>query len=570
MISFYVTKSGEPFAVGASKNDTFLTVGTQGDNDINLPGVYAAKRFLMVKIQAGVLKASCIGSVRGLKVNKSTLSLDQEKMYSGSGTVPITLDKFEIFLKIGDPDPSWPTEVEKQVDDEKPVDAEDKPFSSHTTPETSLFNASGKTPSSDEIEKRNEKLEELRKQRSTREEKVKETPTDAGQFDDDFELFDTPDEPEDEVNIDDLMDSFEQSKNARKSGEVESTVTPDESGAATEDDYNGLFDSDDDDDIEFKTEKSTKRKKSLRLDESGLLDALGTSEDPEPEVETEVEVEIVEEVEEQVVEVVEIAEPAKPKALSAVQSVPITKAPASAPEKPKKPKDEKPQNIERKTTVRYFEQMTINKNFPLLVVFSKEEIDKIVQKDVAQIEGAEKIKVKREKPIVTVIPQFPGCICVPERQDIDLTPENSEVTFWVTPVAEGKLPAASVKILYEGKIIQKIDCPTKVVKSTAAKVTAGAAIISPIFFSAIESVGLDPKSQVQSGFPVVKQLSNWLESQSASMFGEPILSGMTLLGLIIGFISMIIALVFYFRARPKESDPVADFMQFSLNKTEFD
>ena len=174
------------------------------------------------------------------------------------------------------------------------------------------------------------------------------------------------------------------------------------------------------------------------------------------------------------------------------------------------------------------------------------------------------MKVKSEKPVVNVVPQFPGCICVPERQEIDLTPENTEVMFWITPVAEGKLPTASINVHYEGKIIQKIECPTRVAKSTAAKVTASAAVISPIFFSAIESVGLDPKAQMETGFPIVKQIANWLENVSISTFGEPIMSGMTLLGLVIGFIAFIAAIFFFIKSRPKESDPVDDFLSFKF------
>ncbi|MCD4657044.1 MAG: hypothetical protein K8S87_05825, partial [Planctomycetes bacterium] len=108
MISFYVTKAEKPFTVGKGKNDTFITIGVRADNDIVLEDLYAAPRFLMVKIQTGILKVSCVGSIRGLKVQKSSLSSGQDKLIPGSGKAPITIENYTIYVKIGSPDESWP------------------------------------------------------------------------------------------------------------------------------------------------------------------------------------------------------------------------------------------------------------------------------------------------------------------------------------------------------------------------------------------------------------------------------------------------------------------------------
>ena len=228
--------------------------------------------------------------------------------------------------------------------------------------------------------------------------------------------------------------------------------------------------------------------------------------------------------------------------------------------------DKKQSDIERKSTVRYYKQMSTSKNFPLLVMFTKEKVQEIIQRHVAQVEGKEKIKIKRDKPVVTIVPQFPGCICVPEKLDLDLTPDEAEARFWLTPVAEGKLVDAHVEIYYEGKKVQVIECETKVARTTAAKVSASAAIISPIFFSAIESVGFDPKAQVETGFPIVKQIADVMEEISVALFGSIIAGGMTLLGLFLGFIALIVAILFFIKAKPRKGSPIDNFLSFDVKK----
>ncbi len=694
MISFYVTKADQPFTVGKSKNDTFLTIGARADNDIILTDLHAAPRFLMVKIQTGILKVSCVGSIRGLKVQKSSLSSGQDKLIPGSGKAPITVEDYTIYIKIGSPDESWPKykdinpvvklpEVDKipsppqkpkisqdeddlistadnsfsyadrKPADQKPEKAEEKKgkiesiFDDDFDDSMEYYSANGKQSQEkkesrssvadlrQELQNERIKQEQETERREKEKAQIDEKPVEASPFDDEMlKSFDTS-KVSDKSDIDAVKKDFSLHAGSDSDtgnfgglfgeGEEEQDYSIEEEAEEIIMDVTEVHQ---DADVEFidtdfeSPEVVDKEDEAVELDEFGeVVETSTVSEQLElmlkesgeqfdefvndtkiistagsarkREIDELLSDEIILDEDEDVLEEpeIEIFAPKSPTPAAVSTSSPpkmkrkmasaqakkehrIMPAPIAQPaEMPAQKMLEKTSHehqvgidIERKTTVRYYKQMKINKNFPLLVVFSKEEIEHIVQRDVVQVEAKEKVRVKSEKPVVNVVPQFPGCICVPERQEVDLTPENTEVTFWITPVAEGKLPTASINVHYEGKIIQKIECPTHVAKSTAAKVTASAAVISPIFFSAIESVGLDPKAQMETGFPLVKQIANWLENLSISMFGVPIMSGMTLMGLIIGFIAFIAAIFFFIKSRPKESDPIDDFLSFKFMK----
>ena len=52
--------------------------------------------------------------------------------------------------------------------------------------------------------------------------------------------------------------------------------------------------------------------------------------------------------------------------------------------------------------------------------------------------------------------------------------------FKITPLATGKIENACVKLYHDGKLIDTIATPTKVVKQTITKISATIAILAPI------------------------------------------------------------------------------------------
>ncbi|MCR4315009.1 MAG: hypothetical protein NUW37_01530 [Planctomycetes bacterium] len=138
-----------------------------------------------------------------------------------------------------------------------------------------------------------------------------------------------------------------------------------------------------------------------------------------------------------------------------------------------------PAHLRRKTTIRYFKQMSPGKTFPLVAVISKETIAKVALRDVSHAEGKE-FAIAKDKPRVEVKVHFPGCITVPATQLVDVSPERVEMQFYLTPMAAGDLPDANVEIWHEGRMIERIQTPATIARPTWAKVSIACAVLFPV------------------------------------------------------------------------------------------
>lgn len=120
----------------------------------------------------------------------------------------------------------------------------------------------------------------------------------------------------------------------------------------------------------------------------------------------------------------------------------------------------------RYTHTSYFSRMLLNRAYPLVVKISTEEVG--VKKTISSITSGEKISEKEESVVldeeksVVIRPEFPGCFVVPSEQEVELSDENIEVKFHVTPLALGTLDG-SVKFLQTGKTVHSMHLETKVI-----------------------------------------------------------------------------------------------------------
>ncbi|MHA1338778.1 MAG: GTP-binding protein [Promethearchaeota archaeon] len=211
--------------------------------------------------------------------------------------------------------------------------------------------------------------------------------------------------------------------------------------------------------------------------------------------------------------------------------------------------------LERKTTVFYRRQMnpfTLNK---LSVVLSTVKVYEKLKK--LKIEEAERaisdrtLKIKEVSPFIQVEPYFPGCICVPAMIPLDAREEKAVADFQITPLATGTISDAHVRLYYEGKLIDTIPTPTKVVKQTAAKLSGIMAAMMTIFGPLFD--------QKIGGF-----LSSIFPNNIWDLIG-----GLEGFFLILSGISTIFAGLFYMIKRPKDAKPVeANFPELEefLNK----
>lgn len=228
-------------------------------------------------------------------------------------------------------------------------------------------------------------------------------------------------------------------------------------------------------------------------------------------------------------------------AASIQPSPPLQAGPAGSVATPPAPPE--PSSISRKVAVRYYHRMNPLRNFPLLVVLSKETLAAIKHSKVTQVEGKEKVVVKREAPVVEVVPIFPGCLVMPPRIKVDVTPEEAKAKFWLTPNTEGELEEARVEIWYQDKLATTIETPAKATKHTWAILSMVFALLVPVISALLEILQVD----VRKNIPLVLL---WMKR------GVEALGGATTAGLLLALLGVVGAVVFYLLNRPEEAEPI--------------
>jgi hypothetical protein len=83
-------------------------------------------------------------------------------------------------------------------------------------------------------------------------------------------------------------------------------------------------------------------------------------------------------------------------------------------------------------------------------------------------------------PAVVIRPSIPGAIVTPPEQTLGAAP-SSEVTFYVTSLALGKIPAARVEVLAAGTTAEDISLPMKTVRQRLTRVLLALTILVPAF-----------------------------------------------------------------------------------------
>lgn len=195
--------------------------------------------------------------------------------------------------------------------------------------------------------------------------------------------------------------------------------------------------------------------------------------------------------------------------------------------------------IKRKSTVYYKKQMnpfTLNE---LTVVLSNIKIYEKLKKRKIKAERTESdrtLEIKEISPYVQVEPYFPGCICVPAMIPLDARKDAATADFKITPLATGDISDATVRIYYEGKIIDEIKTPTKVVKQTMAKISGLLTGLMPLFGPLFDD-----------------KIGGYLST--AIPFWDS-LGGIEEFFLLLSGISALFTSVFYMLKRPKDAEPV--------------
>src|SRR5207302_507285 len=107
------------------------------------------------------------------------------------------------------------------------------------------------------------------------------------------------------------------------------------------------------------------------------------------------------------------------------------------------------------------------------------KVERVVMRDVAQVESETGFSVTKESPFVRIEPVIPGCAVAPSAIEVDCTASIAEAKFHVTPIIEGFMPDARIEVRHEGRVVDRVPIPTRVAKQTAAKVSAAFSFVSP-------------------------------------------------------------------------------------------
>jgi len=200
--------------------------------------------------------------------------------------------------------------------------------------------------------------------------------------------------------------------------------------------------------------------------------------------------------------------------------------------------------IERRITVRYYERMNPMRVVPLLVILSAREIERIVQKRVAQASSGP-VKVRTDQTI-EIEPILPGCTCYPPKMNVQPTTADQTVQFWVVPEVLGKIPGAYVRVSQGDKPLSEIKLEMRVVKQTLAKITGVLTLALPFLSSIAKHYRLDFESQLGDGFSLYLTAANAITNQIST----PVLAG----GL------AVLTFIFYLMCRPKKRDLFFDVL----------
>jgi hypothetical protein len=163
--------------------------------------------------------------------------------------------------------------------------------------------------------------------------------------------------------------------------------------------------------------------------------------------------------------------------------------------------------VTKRATVRYYSRMNPERVYPLLVILSREAVEKVRKQDTDQRTSGP-FQVKTDAP-VEVEPVLPGCDCYPPKATARLEGEGDlTLTFRVVPRALGRLDGATVFVRQDHACLAEVPLGIKVVKRTWVAVSGLATFALPGLSAVLKHFGLDFDSQREAGFNGYLALAN--------------------------------------------------------------
>ncbi|HWG43291.1 MAG TPA: hypothetical protein VN688_10935 [Gemmataceae bacterium] len=152
----------------------------------------------------------------------------------------------------------------------------------------------------------------------------------------------------------------------------------------------------------------------------------------------------------------------------------------------------------RRATVRYYSRMNPERVYPLLVLITRDMVEKVQKKDTDQ-RSSSPFKVDTDVP-VEVEPVLPGCSCHPPKIVTRLSKRDLTLTFRVVPQVLGRVDGAVVSIRQNHASLAEVELEVKVVQRTWVALSVALTFLLPGLSAILKHFGLDFETQTQQGF----------------------------------------------------------------------
>lgn len=169
----------------------------------------------------------------------------------------------------------------------------------------------------------------------------------------------------------------------------------------------------------------------------------------------------------------------------------------------------KAKKVTRRATVRYYTRVNPERVYPLLVIITKDLIEKVQKKSTSQKTSAP-FQVKADQPI-EIEPVLPGCDCYPPKVVARLGAGDLTATFRIVPRVVGTVDGAGVTIRQDHHLLA--DIPLKVKSSQRIWVLLSGVLtfVLPCFSAILKHFGIDFEGQSSSVYvEVTRAMFDWV------------------------------------------------------------
>ena len=152
----------------------------------------------------------------------------------------------------------------------------------------------------------------------------------------------------------------------------------------------------------------------------------------------------------------------------------------------------------RRATVRYYNRMNPERVYPLLVLITRDLIEKVHKKHTDQ-RTSSPFAIEADTP-VEIEPVLPGCDCYPPKVLTRLGSDDLTLTFRVVPRVLGKVDGAKVSIRQNHTSLAEIELDARVVKRTWVALSGMATFLLPGLSAGMKHFGMDFETQKDQDF----------------------------------------------------------------------